>query len=59
MHEKRFNELRKSETMSITKDEADKGWHWCPEADYDLIGPGSNCFVNGKCEWCGFKANHK
>lgn len=39
MSVKRWNELSKGEAK-LSQEEFKKGWHFCPEWDYALIGPG-------------------
>jgi hypothetical protein len=39
MNKLRYNELMRG-TASLTQDEVTQGWHFCPDWDFLLIGPG-------------------
>ena len=38
--------LLEREGFGMTDQELEKGWHWCPDWDYMLVGPGMEA-VNG------------
>ena len=40
MDKKRWVELEKSLDSVISIEESEEGWHWCPDWDYLLVGPG-------------------
>jgi hypothetical protein len=40
MTEERWKELMRDQTLPLTKQEIADGWHFCPEWDGLLIGPG-------------------
>lgn len=40
MDEERWIELESGKVKHLTKEEMAEGWHWCPEWDYMLVGPG-------------------
>jgi hypothetical protein len=40
MKYERWLKLEKSKDLPLTQEEIDKGWHWCPDWDDLLIGPG-------------------
>lgn len=41
MDKKRFDELNGNDGRSLTESELAEGWHFCPDWDYLLVGPGS------------------
>jgi hypothetical protein len=40
MTDKRYHELMRDDSLPITKQEMDQGWHFCYEWDGLLVGPG-------------------
>ena len=48
MTENRWLELMNDPNGRLTKEEMEDGWHWCPEWDDLLVGPGmmeqESCF---------------
>ncbi len=41
MNRERYIELSKS-GMGLTNEELERGWHWCGEFDYMLVGPNTD-----------------
>jgi hypothetical protein len=56
MNKQRIIDLQKSET-ELTEEEVKQGWHFCPDFDDLLIGPGNveafvcNCSLSSIEEW--------
>jgi len=53
----RYADLMKDDEMKLTQEEISAGWHFCPEWDGLLIGPGMDefdyccpCGVGGRCD---------
>lgn len=39
MDRARYYALQRDHSMTLSKDEIEQGWHFCPDWDYLLIGP--------------------
>jgi hypothetical protein len=58
MKKKRWRELMNNPDLELTPEERAKGWHFCPEWDDLLLGPGMEaeleacrCRLNAKAPW--------
>ena len=40
MTDERWEQLMKDDSLLLTMEESDEGWHFCPDWDGLLIGPG-------------------
>ena len=49
MDDERYLELDRS-GQGLTKEEWDRGWHWCFEWDSMLVGPGEEEALMCKCD---------
>ena len=49
MKNERWTYLMKNDDASLTKEECEHGWHFCPEWDGLLIGPGMGELDCCKC----------
>lgn len=57
MNDVRYNELMADENLKLTKDEIICGWHFCPDWDGLLIGPGMEELK--QCCVCGGNQNER
>ena len=47
MTDERWLFLEINKDAKLTKEELAAGWHWCPDWDYLLVGPGMDEFIEG------------
>lgn len=50
MTDKRWEELMLNDTLALTEQEVHQGWHFCPNWDDELIGPGMGEMDNCNCK---------
>lgn len=49
MNNERYIELERSNSLPLTEEEIKKGWHWCGDWDYMLVGPGMAAVESCTC----------
>ena len=47
----RWETLMKSDDENLTQEEFEHGWHWCPDWDGLLVGPGMGELMGCQCTW--------
>lgn len=53
MNHIRWTQLMENESLSLTQEEKDQGWHFCPDWDYLLISPESAEYKSCNCKLKG------